>query len=140
MPKTKSKKTGHGPMARTTEKSKDFKGTMKKLIKYLAPYKFTFLFGIIAAVVSVIISVIGPKIIGNLITEVAEGYMRKVQGTGGIDFDNVDHADLRPCICSECLGSIFASPCQHGHVGCRWDHDGISVQYLRAITSSRRIF
>ena len=89
MPKTKSKKTGHGPMARTTEKSKDFKGTMKKLIKQLAPYKFTFLFGIIAAVVSVIISVIGPKIIGNLITEVADGYMRKVQGTGGIDFDNI---------------------------------------------------
>ena len=36
--------------------------------------------------------------------------------------------------------AAFLHPCQHGHVGCRWDHDGISVQYLRAIASSRRIF
>ena len=31
--------------------------------------------------------VIGPKIQGNIITEIAEGFMNKVQGKGGIDFD-----------------------------------------------------
>lgn len=53
-----------GNRGRSVEKAKDFKGTMKKLIKYLAPYKFTFIFGLLAAVFSVVISVIGPKIVG----------------------------------------------------------------------------
>ena len=75
-----------GNRGRSVEKAKDFKGTMKKLIKYLAPYKFTFIFGLLAAVFSVAISVIGPKIVGNIITEVAEGFMAKVMQTGGIDF------------------------------------------------------
>lgn len=33
--------------------------------------------------------VIGPKIQGNIITEIAEGFMNKVQGNGGIDFDAI---------------------------------------------------
>ena len=33
--------------------------------------------------------VIGPKIQGNIITEIAEGFMNKVQGKGGIDFDAI---------------------------------------------------
>ena len=72
-----------------TEKAKDFKGTMKKLFNYIKPFKFTFLIGILCAVVSVCIMVIGPKIQGNIITEIAEGFMNKVQGNGGIDFDAI---------------------------------------------------
>ncbi len=71
------------------EKAKDFKGTMKKLFNYIKPFKFTFLIGILCAVVSVCIMVIGPKIQGNIITEIAEGFMNKVQGKGGIDFDAI---------------------------------------------------
>ena len=71
------------------EKAKDFKGTTKKLIRYLVPYKFTFLFGLLAAILSVIISVIGPKIVGNIITDVAQGFMAKVMQTGDIDFDKI---------------------------------------------------
>lgn len=78
---------GHG--MRGGEKAKDFKGTMKKLFNYIKPYKFTFLIGIICAVVSVCIMVIGPKIQGNITTEIAEGFMNKVQGKGGIDFDAI---------------------------------------------------
>lgn len=78
-----------GPMGRGMrgggEKAKDFKGTMKKLFNYIKPFKFTFLIGILCAVVSVCIMVIGPKIQGNIITEIAEGFMNKVQGNGGID-------------------------------------------------------
>ena len=33
--------------------------------------------------------VIGPKIQGNIITEIAQGFMNKVQGKGGIDFDAI---------------------------------------------------
>ena len=78
---------GHG--MRGGEKAKDFKGTMKKLFNYIKPFKFTFLIGIICAVVSVCIMVIGPKIQGNITTEIAEGFMNKVQGKGGIDFDAI---------------------------------------------------
>ena len=82
-----------GPMGRGMrgggEKAKDFKGTMKKLFNYIKPFKFTFLIGILCAIVSVCIMVIGPKIQGNIITEIAEGFMNKVQGKGGIDFDAI---------------------------------------------------
>lgn len=78
---------GHG--MRGGEKAKDFKGTMKKLFNYIKPFKFTFLIGILCAVVSVCIMVIGPKIQGNIITEIAKGFMNKVQGKGGIDFDAI---------------------------------------------------
>lgn len=78
---------GHG--MRGGEKAKDFKGTMKKLFNYIKPFNFTFLIGILCAVVSVCIMVIGPKIQGNIITEIAEGFMNKVQGKGGIDFDAI---------------------------------------------------
>ena len=71
------------------ERAKNFKGTMLQIAHYLSPYKFIFLFGLVAAVASVIISVVRPKIVGNIITEVAEGFMRSVLGTGGIDFDKI---------------------------------------------------
>lgn len=76
---------GHG--MRGGEKAKDFKGTMKKLLNYIKPFKFSFLVGLLCAIVSVCIMVIGPKIQGNIITEIAQGFMNKVQGKGGIDFD-----------------------------------------------------
>ena len=45
--------------------------------------------GIVCAVASVAIAVIGPKITGDIITEIANGFMNKVQGIGGIDFDAI---------------------------------------------------
>ena len=78
---------GHG--MRGGEKAKDFKGTMKKLLNYIKPFKFSFLVGLLCAIVSVCIMVIGPKIQGNIITEIAQGFMNKVQGKGGIDFDAI---------------------------------------------------
>lgn len=78
---------GHG--MRGGEKAKDFKETMKKLLNYIKPFKFSFLVGLLCAIVSVCIMVIGPKIQGNIITEIAQGFMNKVQGKGGIDFDAI---------------------------------------------------
>lgn len=78
---------GHG--MRGGKKAKDFKGTMKKLLNYIKPFKFSFLVGLLCAIVSVCIMVIGPKIQGNIITEIAQGFMNKVQGKGGIDFDAI---------------------------------------------------
>lgn len=61
---------GHGPMGRPVEKAKDFKGTMKKLIKYIGDYKFGILVVMIMAAASTIFAIIGPKILGQATTEI----------------------------------------------------------------------
>ena len=71
------------------EKAKDFKGSMKNLIKYIGNYKFAVLVVMIAAAVSTVFAVIGPKILGNATTELAKGLMKKIQGTGVIDMDAI---------------------------------------------------
>ena len=76
---------GHGPMG-AGEKARDFKGTIKKLLAYIGRYKLAVLAVMIFAVGSTVFSILGPKIMGNATTELANGLMGKIQGTGGIDF------------------------------------------------------
>lgn len=84
---TKQPKVGHGPMGgRKHEKAKDFKGTFKKLFKYLRPYYFKFLIVIIFAVGSTIFTIIGPKILALATDKLSEGIMNKLSDIGGIDF------------------------------------------------------
>ena len=80
-----------GPRAgHVTEKAKDFKGTTKKLIgQYLSKYKIGLIIVIIFAVGSTIFSIIGPKILGNATTEIYNGLVNKLYGTGGIDFRKI---------------------------------------------------
>jgi ATP-binding cassette subfamily B multidrug efflux pump len=87
-----SKPRGHGgPMGGmgSAEKAKDFKGTMKKLIRYIGRYKFRLLFMLIFAILGTAFNIIGPSILGDATTEIFEGLVRKVGGTGGINFDKV---------------------------------------------------
>lgn len=71
------------------EKAKDFKGSFKKLLAYIGRYKFAVLAVMIFAAVSTVFNVLGPKVMGRATTELAEGLMRKIGGTGGIDFDKI---------------------------------------------------
>ena len=71
------------------EKAKNFRGTLKNLIDYMGRYKFAVLAVIIFAAASTVFSVAGPKVMGMATTELAEGLMRKIQGSGGIDFDRI---------------------------------------------------
>ena len=72
------------------EKAKDFKGTMKTLASYLAKYKLSIIIVFIFALGSVTFSVIGPKILGKATTEIFNGLVSKVSGSGkGIDFDAI---------------------------------------------------
>lgn len=77
---------GRGPGMRPVEKAKNFKGTLKKLLKNLAQYKFMIAIVIICAIISTIFNIIGPKILGNITTEIYAGVMKMIAGTGGIDF------------------------------------------------------
>lgn len=67
------------------EKPKDFKGSMKKLVRYIGKYKIAVAVVMFCAAASTIFAVIGPKILGNATTALAEGLMKKIQGTGSID-------------------------------------------------------
>lgn len=80
----------HGPRrGPSLEKAKDFKGTLKKLLKYLSDYKISLIVVIIFASLSTVFSILGPKILGNAITELANGFIRKISGIGGIDFTKI---------------------------------------------------
>lgn len=77
-----------GPGA-PTEKAKNFKGTLRELLKYMGVYKIALLFVLIFAVGSTVFTVVGPKILGNATTELFHGLMAKISGTGSIDFDKI---------------------------------------------------
>ena len=73
----------------STEKAKDFKGTMKKLMGYLAQYKIGLLLVVIFAIGSTVFNIVGPKILGKATTELFHGLVSKVSGGSGIDFDKI---------------------------------------------------
>ena len=78
---------GHGgPHGAPFEKPKDFKGTIKKIIRYIGGYKYLLLLVCLLAAVSMVFYVQGPKILGQATTILFEGVMAKVAGVGGIDF------------------------------------------------------
>ncbi len=79
---------GHGPMV-GGEKANDFKGTMKKLMKYLGEYKLSIFLVVLFAAGSAALSIAGPKILSKAITKLYEGVMAKIAGTGNIDFDYI---------------------------------------------------
>lgn len=73
----------------TGEKAKDFKGTMKKMLSYMGKYKIALIFVIICAVAGTIFMIVGPKILGTATTELFNGLMNKIGGSGGIDFGRI---------------------------------------------------
>lgn len=82
----------HGPSGKdTTDKAKNFGKTLKQLLSYLKDYKLAMFFVIVFAIGSTILLIVGPKILGNITTEIFNGLMRKVTNTGGIDFDFINH-------------------------------------------------
>ncbi|MBR5315617.1 MAG: ABC transporter ATP-binding protein [Firmicutes bacterium] len=84
------RRRGHGgPPGMPVEKAKDFKTSIKKLIQYIGTYRMAVLAVMVIAVLSTIFNVLGPKVMGLATTELAEGLMAKIQGTGGIDFDQI---------------------------------------------------
>ena len=69
------------------EKAKDFKGTLKKFIAYLGIYKIALVFVVLFALGSTVFNIIGPKVLSQATTELFNGLVAKVNGTGGIDFE-----------------------------------------------------
>lgn len=78
-----------GPRKQTTEKAKDFKGSMKRLLGTLRPYLLTLGVVFVFAVLSTVFNIVGPKVLAKATTALATGWIARMTGTGGIDFGYV---------------------------------------------------
>ena len=97
---------GHRSRAMNSgEKAKDFKGAMKRLLKYMERYKFRFVLMFLFAIAGTIFNIVGPKILGKATTELFNGLVAKVNGTGSIDFEKIGYILLWT------LGLYLASAC-----------------------------
>ncbi len=80
-----------GPAGRmiVTEKPRDFKGTVGKLVRFMGRFKWAMAAALVFAVGSTVFNVIGPKVLSTATTELFSGIVAKVEGTGGIDFEAI---------------------------------------------------
>ena len=59
----------------TGEKAKDFKGTVKKLIKYLSDFRWQMLMVLVFAIGSTIFAIASPKILGGATNQIVDDYV-----------------------------------------------------------------
>lgn len=108
-----------GPGA-TVERAENFKGTLNKILSYLKQYKLSIIFVILFAIGSTIFTIIGPKIFGNITTEIFSGLMKKITNTGSINFDYIGKITLI-LIIIYVVSSIFS--CLQGLIMSRVSND-----------------
>ena len=78
---------GHGMMP--GEKAKDFKGTLKKMIAFMGRFKAALVVVLVFAIGSTVFNIIGPKVLSTATTELFNGIVAKIDGSGGINFDAI---------------------------------------------------
>jgi len=66
-----------GPMGMPAEKAKDFKGTLKRVLKYLKPYWWGIALIAVLSICSSLFTVISPRVQGNAITIIEQGVSSK---------------------------------------------------------------
>ena len=74
------------PGRQTTERAKDFKGTLLQLLKTMGAYKISLIVVIVFSILSTIFNIAGPKILAKATTALATGWIAKLRGVGSIDF------------------------------------------------------
>ena len=95
----------HGGPAMAGEKAKNFKGSSKRLLKYLRPFWVPVIFVMLFAAASTVFSIVGPKVLALATDELANGLVRIVTGAqGGIDFGYIGKVllllgDHHLCVC-----------------------------------------
>lgn len=97
----------HGPRRMGNEKAKDFGGTMSKLLSYMKRYRLRFLTMLVFAVAGTLFSIIGPRILGKATTELFNGLVAKIQGTGSIDFGKITTI-LAGLMCLYAASALFS--------------------------------
>lgn len=76
----------HAMMGAPVQKARDFKGTLRKLTSYLAPYRAKIILVFALAIGSTAFAIVGPKILGDATTELFDGILAKIAGTGDVPF------------------------------------------------------
>ncbi len=97
---------GHGRMG-NGEKAKDFKGAIKKIAQYMLRYKFRLLLMFICAIAGTTFTIIGPKILGKATTELFNGLVAKIDGSGGINFARIGEI-LIFLMCLYVISALFS--------------------------------
>ena len=97
---------GHGK-GMPGEKAKDFKGAMKRLVKYMERYKFRLMLMILFAVGGTVFNIVGPKILGKATTELFNGLVSKINGGSGINFDKIVQI-LLGCLCLYLVSAVLS--------------------------------
>lgn len=67
-----------GGMMGPIQKARDFRGTFRRLVKYLHPERYRFYLVFTLAIVSTLFMIVGPKIMGNATTRLAEGVIARM--------------------------------------------------------------
>ena len=80
---------GHMGPGGTSEKAKDFKGTLKKLLHYMSAFKIPMAFIVVFAICGTVFNIVGPKILGKATTEIFHGLVSKVSGGSGMNFEKI---------------------------------------------------
>ncbi|WP_135547396.1 ABC transporter ATP-binding protein [Paenibacillus cymbidii] len=83
---------GRGPMGMMpTQKAKDAKGAMKRLLGYLRQFKGSLLVILITAIIGTVFNIVSPKIMGHITTHLFKAAMERINGVAGasIDFDYI---------------------------------------------------
>ncbi len=87
-----------GPNFGNTEKAKDFKGTMKRLMAMLSRSKVLLIVILIFTVLGASFAVIGPRVLGEAITSISTSVMT----TGRVDFDALNEFIVKLIILYVC--------------------------------------
>ena len=89
------------------EKAKDFKESIKKIAAYMLRYKFRLLIMLICAIAGTTFTIIGPRILGKATTELFNGLVAKINGSGGIDFGRIGEI-LIFLLCLYVVSAVFS--------------------------------
>lgn len=86
----------HGPaggFGMPTQKAKNFRGTLRRLLVYFRPQWASLIIVLVAAVLGTVFNVVGPKILGLATTKLFEGFLLKLEHVPGasIDFAYIGH-------------------------------------------------
>ncbi len=81
---------GGPPGSRPVEKAKDFKGSLKRLLKYLGVHKLSIFIVFVMAILSSLFGVLTPKVLSRAMNILYDGFSEIIAGKAPvIDFDTI---------------------------------------------------
>lgn len=98
------------------EKSKDFKGSLKKILKYAKPYYPFIIVALMFSIIGAVCTVFGPRILGDVTNEIQNGVRNF--NNGGIDMAKISSLGVKCLVVYlvSALSSYFASYIMSGAV------------------------